>query len=92
MTNADSVQANSRVNLTVFKMACLTLPATTFFVSQIKKKLPVLNSHNKTFPGKKIGNKDKATIHKNKRLSDYIYSIAKFIMQSLFDVYKNWII
>ena len=85
MTNADSVQATSHVIVTVFKMAFLTLPAITFFVSQIKK-IPVLNSHYKTLPGKNIGNKDKATIHKNKYLSDYIYSIATFIMQSLFNL------
>ena len=91
MTNADSLQANSHVIVTVFKIACLTLSAITFFVSQIKK-IPVLNSHYKTLPGKKNGNKNKTTMHTNKRISDYIYSIATFIMQSLFDVYKNWII
>ena len=88
MTSADSVQATSHVIVTVFKMAFLTLPAITFFVSQIKK-IPVLNSHYKTLPGKKIGNKDKAIIHKNKCLSDYIYSIATFKVYStilLFDV------
>ena len=88
MTNADFVQANSHVTVTVFKMAFLTPPAITFFVSQIKK-IPVLNSHYKTLPGKKIGNKDKAIIHKNKCLSDYIYSIATFKAYStilLFDI------
>ena len=98
MTNPESVQASYHAIDTVFKMdTCLTRLATTFFVPQMEKIL-ALNSHYKTLPGKKIGSKDKATMHKNKRLSDYIYSIANFIMlcynananQSLFDVYKNW--
>ena len=89
MTNPESVQADSHAIDTVFKMdTCLTRLATTFFVSQMEKIL-VLNSHYKTLPGKKIGNKDKAIIHKNKCLSDYIYSIATFKAYStilLFDI------
>ena len=38
-------------------------PATTFFVSQIKKK-PVQNNHYKTLPNEEMGNKHKATFLK----------------------------
>ena len=36
-----------------------------------------------------MGNKLKAKMRKNQCLSNYIFPIAKFVMQSLFDVYKN---
>ena len=49
-------------------------PATTFFVSQMKKNKP--NSDYKPLPSEEMGNKYKATMHKNKRLFDYIYSSA----------------
>ena len=55
-------------------ITCLTQPATSFFASQMKKTC--LN-HYKTLPNKETGNKHKATtMHKNKNLSDYIYSSA----------------
>ena len=50
--------------------------ATTFFVSQMKKENSVWNNHYKILPCKEMGKKHKATMHTNKRLSDYIYSIA----------------
>ena len=50
-------------------------PATTFFVSQMKKKTNQ-NSDYKPLPSEEMGNKYKATMHKNKRLFDYIYSSA----------------
>ena len=79
MTNTKSVQASSHAIVTAFKMAtCLTRPTTTFFVPQMKK-IPVLSSHYKTIPGKEIWNEEKATMLKNNRLSDYIYSNAKFV-------------
>ena len=43
--------------------SCLMQPATTFFVSQIKKK-PVQNNHYKTLPNEEMGNKHKATFLK----------------------------
>ena len=49
-------------------------PTTTFFVSQMKKNLSK-TSTTKLYPAKKWDTK-KATMDKNKRLSDYIYSIA----------------
>ena len=53
---------------------CLKQPATTFFVSQIKKnclKQPVQN-----FTQRRNGNKHTATMDKKKHLSDFIYSSA----------------
>ena len=46
-----------------------------FFVSQMKKK-PSLKNPYKTLLGKEMGNKNKATIHENLHLFDYIYSSA----------------
>ena len=53
---------------------CLTRPTTTFFVPQMKENLSK-RSTTKLYPAKKWDT-NKATMDKNKRLSDYIYSIA----------------
>ena len=41
---------------------CLTQPATTFFLSQMKKK-SVYNNHYKTLPSEEMGNKHKTAMH-----------------------------
>ena len=53
---------------------CLTRPATTFLVSQTKKAC--LKQPLKALSSKEMQNKHKEQCIKNKRLSDYIYSIA----------------
>ena len=67
---------------------CLARPATTFFVSQMKKVLSK-TYYYKILPSEEMGNNYKTTVHQNKRFSDYIYSIATLIRQSLCRVFEN---
>ena len=53
---------------------CLTRPATTFFVSQMKKTC--LKQPLKTLSREEMQNTHMEQCIKNKPLSDYIYSIA----------------
>ena len=73
---------------------CLTRPATTLFVSQMKKTCRKQKKNlskttiTKFYPAKKW-EKHKATMHK-KMTSLLLYLLyCYFIMQSLFNVYKN---
>ena len=52
----------------------LTRPATTFFVSQMKKNLSKTTT-TRLLPSEEMGKKHKATMHKNKHFSVYIYFI-----------------
>ena len=65
----------------------LRRPATTFFLS-LKWKKTCLKNPYKTLPNKWMANIHQAKIHKNKFLSDYIYSIALY--NAKFNVYKIW--
>ena len=60
--------------------SCLTRPVTTSFVFQMKNAC--LKQPLETFSSEEMWNKHKEKCIKNKRLSDYIYSIlysAKFV-------------
>ena len=54
---------------------CLTRPATTFFVSQVKKSLSKTTAKKRS-PAKKCETNIRQQCIKNKRLSDCIYSVA----------------
>ena len=59
------------IKLLLYKtITCLTWPATTFFVPQMKKN-PSKTATEKLYPAETW-----EAMHKNKRLSDFIYSIA----------------
>ena len=62
------------VQLLLYK-TCLMQPATSFFASQMKKNLSKTTTA-KLYPAKECKKKLKEQRIKNKRLSDYIYSIA----------------
>ena len=60
---------------------CLTRPATSFFVSQMKKNLPKTTT-TKFYPAKKWERNIRQQCLKNKRLSDYTLFLlynAKFV-------------
>ena len=64
------------IQLLLYKMIiCLTWPATTFFVSQMKKALSKMTT-TKFYPAKKWETIIWKQCIKNKCFSDYIYSIA----------------
>ena len=69
---------------------CLTWPATTFFVSQVKINLSEITT-TKFYPAKKWETSIKQQYIKIKRLSLYLL-YCYFIMQNLCNAYKNWTI
>ena len=68
MTNAESTKANSRQIITL-----KTRPATTFLIPKWKK---TCLKQLQNFIQQRNAKKHKEQFIKNKRLSDYIYSIA----------------
>ena len=72
---------------------CLTRPATTFFISQMKIYLSKTTT-TKFYTVKKWGTNIRQQPKKIKRFFDYIYYLlyCYFITQQLCNVYKNWTI
>ena len=67
---------------------CLTQPATTFFVSQMKKSLSKTTT-NKLYPTKKCKRKEQCI--KNKRLYLFIFTLL-LLFNAKFSVHKSWAI
>ena len=53
---------------------CLTRLVTFFCL--LNEKNPAWNNYYKTLHSEEMGNKHNATKHENKRLSDFVYSVA----------------
>ena len=81
-TNAESAQANSGTIVTIEDDHLSNATSDHFFCLPNEKK-PVHNNQYKTLPSEEMGNKHKAAMH------NIIFTI---LMQSLFNVYKNWAI
>ena len=73
-TNAGSTKQILAQSLLCQTTTCLMRPATTFFVSQMKKTCPKQPLQNVT--QQKIEKQTRQQCINNKHLSEYIYSIA----------------